>query len=326
MAQSGDPLIEQPKLFEVQPCPVCGFAGSTTMYPVNKAYAVSRSGFDVSDVPLGVAECDRCGHLFIQPVPQSRFLKAFYANYMSIAKDGFYRDRNREEIPSAFRRRYGRWLGRVGDLADEGPLLDVGSGLGTFLRLAEEYGFEVAGIEPNHEAATTLRERCGLRVHNCMLEDFENSERYAVITMWDLLEHLPDPRLALGKSRELLRPRGLLVLETPARDSFIHWLAKGAYRISGGWIKRPLFRVYGVHHLQYFSESSLRRFLADNGFEVIEVYRDQTEVEALIQRPKANGRAGQVKTLAFNTAIRGAFSLARLTGRQNKLVVFARRR
>lgn len=325
MAQLGEQLIDQAGLFQVQPCPLCGFDRSSTIYPVNRAYASSRSGMDVSNIPLSVARCKECGHQFIQPVPQTRFLRAFYANYMNKAKDGFYRDRNQEEIPSSFRQRYGRWLERIRALEGAGSLLDVGSGLGAFLRLARENGFEVNGIEPNYEAATMLQERYGTFVHNCMLEELNTPDRYNVITMWDLLEHVPDPRLAISKSHDLLSPRGLLVLETPARDSFIHWLAKGAYRVSIGRIKRPLFRVYGVHHLQYFSESSLRGFLASCDFEIVEVHRDQTEVQALYQRPAKDGRVNWAKTKAFNAAIRGAFSLARLTGRQNKLVVFARK-
>lgn len=325
MAQPGEPPIDRGRLFRVEQCPICGLDESETAYPINKSYASSRSGINVSKVPLGVARCKECGHQFIQPVPQPEFLRAFYASYMSIAKNGFYRDRNREKIPSSFRQRYGRWLERIRVLGGGGSLLDVGSGLGTFLRLARERGFEVTGIEPNREAATMLRERYGIFVHNCMLEELNVADRYDVITMWDLLEHVPDPRLALGKSHELLGPRGLLVLETPARDSFIHWLAKGIYHASNGRIKKPLFRVYGVHHLQYFSERSLKGFLANCGFEVVEVHRDQTEVEALFQRPKGNGIVSRAKTVAFNTAIRGAFLLARLTGKQNKLIVFARK-
>lgn len=325
MTPTSEPLTDQTGLFEFQPCPVCGSGESEIIYPINKAYASSRAEFDVSRVPLGVAYCKGCGHQFIQPVPQAKFLNAFYENYMSIAKNGFYRDRNQEEISSSLRQRYGRWLERIWTLGGGGSLLDVGSGLGTFLRLAREHEFEVTGIEPNQESATVLQERYGIPVLNCMLEELDTPERYGVITMWDLLEHLPDPRSAIGKSRDLLIPHGLLALETPARDSFIHWLVKGVYRVSNGRVRKPLFRVCGVHHLQYFSEISLRSFLADCGFEVIEVYRDQTEVEALFQQPKGNGKADWIRAAAFNVSIRGVFSLAKLTGKQNKLIVFARK-
>lgn len=325
MTQPGKLLLGQRRLFQTQRCPICGLDEPEAVYPINKAYASSRSGIDVSEIPLGVACCKECKHQFIQPVPYSEFLRAFYANYMNVAKGGFYRDRDQKEIPSLLRQRYGRWLQRIQSLGGAGSLLDVGSGLGTFLRLAREYGLEVAGVEPNYEAATMLRECYGIAVHDCLLEDLNISDKYDVISMWDLLEHLPDPRAAISKSHELLTPHGLLVLEIPIRDSCVHWLAKGVYRVSAGRLRNPLFRVYGIHHLQYFSERSIQRFLADHGFEIAEVYRDQTDVQALYQRPQGNGKANRAKTGAYNSAIQGAFSLARLVGKQNKLIVFARK-
>lgn len=313
------------KLFQVQWCPICDCSESEVIYPINKAYASSRSGVDVSEVPVGVARCKNCGHQYIQPVPQPEFLRAFYENYLSMAKEGFYRNRVQEEISPSLRRRYERWLGRIRALGGCGHLLDVGSGLGTFLRLAREKGFEVSGIEPNDEAANMLQENHDVSVYNCMLEDLETSSKYDVIAMWDLLEHLPDPRAAVGKAHELLNSRGLLVIETPARDSFIHWLVKGAYRVSAGRVRGPLFKVCGVHHLQYFSESSLRGFLIDCGFEVLELYRDQTEVEALYQQRKGNRKAEWIRVRSYNYLMQGVFMLARLVGKQNKIIVFARK-
>lgn len=313
-------------LFRRIACPVCGAKRLTGIFPIDREFASRISGLDLSGLHVCVARCDGCGHQLVWPVPQPVFLRAFYASYMNIAKDGFYRDRNQEEIPSSFRQRYGRWLERIYALRGGDSLLDVGSGLGTFLRLAKEKGFEVTGVEPNYEAATMLEELYGISVHNCMLEELETSHSYDVIVMWDLLEHVPDPRLAMNTSHELLGPRGLLVLETPARDSFIHWLVKGAYRLSAGRIRGPLFKVYGVHHLQYFSERSLQQFLASCGFETVEVYRDQTEVQALLKRRKSDGGgADLVKVKIYNSVIRGAFLLARMLGKQNKLVVFARK-
>jgi len=292
------------------------------MFPIDTEFAGRISGMDLSGLHVGVARCDGCGHQFIWPVPQPAFLEAFYATYMSVAKDGFYRERSRQEIPVSFRKYYGWWLDRLRAAGGQGSLLDVGSGLGMFLRLAKEHGFEVAGVEPNREAADALEERYGIPVHRCLLEELNTPAEYDVVSMWDLLEHVPDPRAAMVKVREVLKPGGLLVLETPVRDSFIHWLAKGLYRVSAGRIRRPLFRVYGIHHLQYFSEDSIRGFLADYGFEVIEARRDETDVHALLKQP---GSGNRLKVEAYNTAMRGAFLLARLLKKRNKLIILARR-
>lgn len=309
-------------LFRQNVCPVCSAERLTGVFPIDTEFAGQISGMDLSGLYVGVAHCEGCGHQFIWPVPQPAFLKAFYATYMSVAKDGFYRDRSRREIPDSFRKYYGQWLERLRAAGGQGSLLDIGSGLGMFLRLAREYGFEVAGVEPNREAADALEKRYGIPVHRCLLEELDTPAEYNVVSMWDLLEHVPDPRKAMLKAHEVLRPGGWLVLETPVRDSIIHWLAKGLYRISAGRIRRPLFRVYGIHHLQYFSEESIRWFLADNGFKVIEARRDETNVHALLKQPESGSR---MKTEAYNAAMRGAFLLARLLRKQNKLIVLARR-
>jgi 2-polyprenyl-3-methyl-5-hydroxy-6-metoxy-1,4-benzoquinol methylase len=312
------------KFFKNIPCPVCGFERSKPIYPINKAYASSRSELDISDVLVNIARCKECGHQFVQPLPQPTFLKAFYSRYIPSARDGFYRNRSRGGIPVAFRRRYGRWLERISLLHENGrTLLDVGAGLGTFLRLARECGYDVFGVEPNPEAAKELQDLYGISVYNCMLEELDASVQYDVVTMWDLLEHLPDPHVAIRKVRDLLKPDGILVLEIPLRDSLIHWMVKVVYNFSLGLIKRPLFLVCGIHHLQYFSKKSIQSFLSVNGFEVAEQYRSETDVRALCKRPR-KGLFNRAEVWAYNTGIRGVFLLGNLLGRENKLLIFAK--
>lgn len=313
------------KFFAYKPCPLCGSDNSTKLYPINKTYAANHSGIPLETIQLGVVSCKKCGHQFIQPVPQPPFLKAFYSSYMSKAKEGFYREQSHDEIPEHFRKRYDRWLRRILALhKDARCLLDVGTGLGMFLRLAQEYGFSVVGVEPNPEAANQLKSRYGISMHECLLEEVESIAQYDVITLWDLLEHLPDPSLAINKIHTMLNPGGLLIIEIPARDSFIHWLVKGIYRLSFGRITRPLFLVYGIHHLQYFSEQSIRGFLKNNGFEVIEVHRRETNVQAKLRSPKGGTRE-YLETNIFNLGLQGAFFLGRLFAKQNKLIIFARK-
>ena len=311
-------------LFALSPCPCCGSKQATIQYPIDKVYASSVSGIDLGERALGVAVCPRCGHEFIQPTPSAEFLAAYYANYMSQAKSGFYKERSTAQIPDRFQARYAPYLTHLKSLRgrDNPTLLDIGTGLGMFLRLAREYGFSAHGVEPNAEAATALEKNHGIPVTNCFFEQAEIDKKVDVITMWDLLEHLADPRAALKKSADLLEPGGFLVIEIPARDSFLHDLAKLFFRISGRRIRRPLYLVCGVHHLHYFSQSDISSLLRQCGFQVKKVYRGETELESLYR----NTRGGhQIACLAHNLALRTIFMLARLLKRQNKLIVFAQK-
>ncbi len=281
------------------------------------------SGIDVGKVGLGVAICPECGHEFIQPVPQPPFLAAYYASYMSKAKSGFYQERAAGDIPERFRLRYEHWLKVLErSLEGKGRLLDVGAGLGMFLRLAREKGFDVVGVEPNDDAAATLRGRFDIPVVSGLFEDVTLDERVDIVTMWDLLEHLANPREALQKAAGLIREDGIIALEIPARDSLLHDLAKFLFRASRGKIRRPLYLVCGVHHLHYFSEVDITRLLDETGFEIQEIYRGETELASLY-----HGGSGKrtVLTVVYNMTLVAVFGMARLLRRQNKLIVFARK-
>jgi 2-polyprenyl-3-methyl-5-hydroxy-6-metoxy-1,4-benzoquinol methylase len=308
-------------LFECRPCPLCGSDCSKQIYPINKDFPSRLSGFDLSQIDVGVASCVCCGHQFIQPVPTPRFLAAYYASYMTEAKDNFYRHRQLVEIPAAFRLKYGERLSRIGHvIGSNGRLLDVGCGLGMFLRLAKEHGYKVSGVEANRSAVERLHDDFGIDAANCLFEDFETDQQFAVVTMWDLLEHMGDPVAALRKAYLLLRPGGVLVVETPARDSVVHWIAKLAYHLSFRKLLAPLYLTYGLHHLQYFSSRSLADAVAAIGFEVVCIEREATSLDDLGATHNSS-LLGKGKALL----IKVAFALAAATGKTNKMVLFARR-
>jgi 2-polyprenyl-3-methyl-5-hydroxy-6-metoxy-1,4-benzoquinol methylase len=306
-------------------CPLCEGERVSRIFPIDQDYAARMSGEELEDVDIDVAQCLVCGHQFVAPVPSEDFLVAFYASYMSAAKSGFYEQRYSRTIPDSFRNYYGKWLDKVISFrqGNPGDLLDIGSGLGMFLRLAQEKGFHVVGIETNAEAAKYLAREYQIEVSNSLLENYSRTKQFDVVSMWDLLEHLADPRGAITKVKLLLKPGGILVLEIPARDSLLHWVAKLSYTLSIGLVKRPLYLTYGVHYLQYFSEPSILAFLSENGFETLASYRSETDVGAIKRKPSAS-LTSRIKVGLYNSVIAVLLKIARVMGRQNKVVLFAR--
>lgn len=311
-------------MFTPTPCVCCGAEEQDVRYPIDTHHASRLAGMEIAGLGVGVAVCGRCGHESIQPVPSPAFLEAYYSAYMSSAKSGFYQERAAETIPERFRGRYTPWLDRIHAMVGgrQRRLLDIGAGLGMFLRLARECGFDVQGVEPNKEAADALFERFGIPVVNGLFEDVELAEKVDVVTMWDLLEHLADPRSALEKAASLVVSGGLLVMEIPARDSLLHNLAKASYRLSGGRIRRPLLLVCGVHHLHYFSQRDISHLMNECGFEVKEIHRGETELASLY---RGHDQRRSVASKAYNVALTSVFWMARLLRRQNKLIIFARK-
>jgi 2-polyprenyl-3-methyl-5-hydroxy-6-metoxy-1,4-benzoquinol methylase len=139
-----------------------------------------------------------------------------------------------------------------------GRLLDVGCYTGTFLDLARAHGWHVEGLEPSEWAARIARERHGLMVTTGTIEQAEwPAGSLDVVTLWDVLEHLRDPRGGLERIREWLTPRGALWLSTMDVGS-------------------PFARLLGRRwphylrmHLWYFTRDTLRRLLSETGFETV---------------------------------------------------------
>ena len=310
------------EFFNETSCPLCDCNKVEITFPIDLKYAESLSGVNLDGLVIGVATCTGCSHQFIQPVPTAEFLQKFYFSYMSSAKHSFYLERNSNYIPISFRDHYGPWLDEICDqLRQSRPvLLDVGCGLGMFLRLARDKGFKVFGIEPNAEAVDRMAIDHSLVAYNTLLEDYSESETFDVVTMWDLFEHLSQPKDAIKKVHSILNPRGLIVLEIPIRDSLLHWLAKLLYKLSFGAISRPLLLICGIHHLQYFSKASIISFIEEHGFKVLAAERRETNLSAL--KKKENG----VIPVLYNISLMVLFFFARLIHKENKLIVVARKR
>lgn len=138
----------------------------------------------------------------------------------------------------------------------KGLLLDIGAGTGDFLNAALRDGWQTIGIEPN-ESARKIAESKG--VHFA-----ENSRSFAdnsidVITMWHVLEHVPDVAAQILELKRLLKSDGKIIVAVPNFKSFdaIHY---GAY-----------WAAYDVpRHLSHFSKTSIAKLFAQHNMTVIQ--------------------------------------------------------
>lgn len=159
-----------------------------------------------------------------------------YANYVLDAdiNKRTFRDRLRR-----IERRYG--YGRYA------RLLDVGCALGDVVLEAQADGWDAEGVEISPAAAAEARRR-GARVHCGALQELAlPAQSYDAITLYDVIEHLPDPVAALREIRRLLAPEGVLHIVTP----------------NVGGLQAKVLGRYWYHykpgeHLFYFSPKTLR--------------------------------------------------------------------
>lgn len=201
-----------------------------------------------------IVRCRGCGLVYVNPRPPAEALPAFYATYHARGgKDETYWDKLmarvfREAAEVFHASRNGRGPGR---------LLDVGCGFGGFVTLMRQQGWEAEGIDPSH-AAVDFAKRRNVPVRLGTFEKLEAGARpYDGITLFYVLEHLPDPMEALRKAFALLAPGGILLLRVPHTAPIVRMLSPFGM---GGELFDPPF------HLHDFSPPVLRRMLACAGF------------------------------------------------------------
>ena len=193
--------------------------------------------------------CDDCGLLFQWPMPPQEALEAAYAGVV----DPLYMA-ERENRILTFRKAV-RALGPAAGRR----LLDVGAYCGYFLEVAREAGFRAEGLELSRWAAGIARSQ-GFTIHSQPLEErARTSDRYHVVTMWDVIEHLPDPREELAAAHRLLLPGGRLHLTTIDTGSLV------ARMLGARW---PWLMDM---HLVYFDRATLSALLEEAGFRVLDV-------------------------------------------------------
>lgn len=203
-----------------------------------------------------------------------------------------------------------RKLNWIKGLYEGGSLLDVGAGTGDFLLEAKKEGWEVFGIEPSQKA----RERALSKGIDLMDKiDFNSSSAFDVITMWHVLEHVPDYKSQIVEMRNLLKPGGILVVAVPNFKSY------DARKYNHFWAGYDVPR-----HLWHFSRVGIINAITEKGF-VFEKERplifDSFYVSLLSEKYKT----GKRRVLpAFKNGLFSNLRAAR-TGEYSSLTYFFRK-
>jgi len=157
-------------------------------------------------------------------------------------------------------------------------VLDIGCGGGLFLSLLKRQGADVIGIELSDSRAQYAATKHGLEIHKQPIESDFWQKRYAnyfdAVTLWDVIEHVNYPFQTLQSAAKVLKKGGLLLIDTPCRDSFYHQIGEITYRLSGGRFPTFLNAMYSSHlfgHKQIFSTREIKELFKAAGFEVIEL-------------------------------------------------------
>jgi SAM-dependent methyltransferase len=147
--------------------------------------------------------------------------------------------------------------------ARPGRLLDAGCGYGAFVAAMRERGWDAEGVDPSPTVVAAAR-RKGRTVHLGTLERMQAPDgTYDAITMFYVLEHVPDPLGALRKAFDLLTPAGILLVRIPHTTPIVRLLAPFGL---GKALYDPPFHLYD------FSPAVLREMLQRTGFADVRMF------------------------------------------------------
>jgi 2-polyprenyl-3-methyl-5-hydroxy-6-metoxy-1,4-benzoquinol methylase len=201
-----------------------------------------------------------CGLVYVNPRPKAEELASLYADYH--ARDG-RNEASWDRLMGRIFRESADLLCAAWDWSRRPRLLDVGCGFGGFVALMKERGWDAEGVDPSPPVVEAAR-RKGRVVRLGKLEELpEDQGPFDGVTMFYVLEHLPDPMGALRKATNLLAPGGTLLIRVPHTTPIVRLLAPLGL---GGVLYDP------PYHLYDFSPAVLREMLHRTGFEGVRTF------------------------------------------------------
>ncbi|MDR1079917.1 MAG: class I SAM-dependent methyltransferase [Deltaproteobacteria bacterium] len=244
----------RPDLVRPRSCPVCSEAPGPGLF--------IKGGFRH-------VRCPSCGLIYVSLILREDVMLRYWREelaWMSVLNSGPQEELDRLKFAYGLEAAEAWRKGAAGP----GKLLDMGAGNGTFVRVAGEMGWNATALEINTESAQSMLDE-GIRV---IVKPLEISDlphgSFDLVTLWEVLEHLAEPRQTLASIAPLFSEGGLLLILVPNAGSLVTR------------ILHEKSNTFGGHsHLNHFTAESLARLLESLGYEILEMETLLTELGAI---------------------------------------------
>lgn len=201
-----------------------------------------------------LVRCRNCEMIYESPrYPEATILQG----YMTSQEAG-----HDSQYPMRVRSFYRALVKNAARLPPPGAkLLDIGTAGGAFLDAAREYGYDAFGLEPSADLVARGKAR-GLQIEQGTIDRHAFAPAsFDMVCLWDVIEHLCEPRAALVQIKALLKPNGVLLINFPDIGTMQAKLAG-----------KRLWWILSVH-LHQFTQRSIREICRRSGFEVFQFRR-----------------------------------------------------
>lgn len=232
-------------------CNLCGSADSRFLFTKNQ-YPIVR--------------CRECGLTYAIPDENICFQDYYNEGYFRGDKTKYgYTDYYSER--EYIRYNFNRYWKKAKQYINSGRVLDVGCATGLFLECAGR-GWQRYGLDISEYASKIAQDTIGPTIERChLLEAPWPSEAFDLITMWDVLDHLPNPMENLFKCNRLLRKGGILILNVGDISSFFA-------KICG----KRWYIMIPPTHLYFFNKRTIMAMLKKAGFKILKIERSGKRV------------------------------------------------
>lgn len=258
-------------------------------------------------------QCLGCGLAYLDAAARTDLASYYATEYRPGSGD--YVGGSRTLLTRLLEANFDRVGQRIESMVGCGRILDVGCGAGVFLSVMARRGWQSVGVEPNVAYSEALRQKRELTIYTGVLDSIPDScPRFDAVTLFDVIEHLPDPAKVLTDIQRWLRPGGVLAVTTPNLLSFERRLF-GSY-----W--------YGLQppdHLWLFSLASLHRVIEEAGYETLVDGRSPVSYAwpSLRMRIGVRPRPGLAETVLKAILAAPASIASRLTQSPPQLEIYA---
>lgn len=225
--------------------------------------------------------CTHCAHVHTRgywtEAGLAQVFRFTHSNQQAAASD--YPDAKRATWAGVVDRAIGALGGYCSLFGHRNPSwVDVGCGDGALLMTASDFGFDALGLDARADTVASIQ-KLGFNAHRAEFSSARFDGQADVLSMMDVLEHMPYPREALRKAASVLHPHGLIVISLPDSNC-------SSWRVMDAANSNPYWREIEHHH--NFSRQRLMALLDECGFDVVDFaiplqYKAQMELYA---RPK----------------------------------------
>ena len=212
--------------------------------------------FLVSGEEFSLLQNENHGFLQTHPQPKADELSSYYESDAYIS----HTDSKKGLLAFLYQqvKRYSinKKLGLIKKLnAGTGNLLDVGAGTGDFLKAAQDKGWKISGVEPSDKAREIAGEK------NIQLSESIDKvlgQKFDVVTLWHVLEHLPNLETSIQKIESLVADGGTLIIAVPNFNS------RDAIHYQNFWAAYDVPR-----HLWHFSQNGIKRLFKNHDLDLV---------------------------------------------------------